>query len=130
MKIAVDFPSIVFREGPQRVLDLARAVEDLGYDCWWPSRSRRWTRCRAGACGSASSIGMQLMLAPPPRTDADRGFYKDLDLIGERAAIVAAMGFDWASVNVTAIFQAGARSVDAMIERLGEILERIRAEVG
>ena len=32
MKIAVDFPSIVFREGPQRVLDLARGIEDLGYD--------------------------------------------------------------------------------------------------
>ena len=77
-----------------------------------------------------ASIGMQLMLAPPPRTDADKGFYKDLDAIGERAAIVAAMGFDWASVNVTAIFQAGARSVDAMIERLGEILGLIRAEAG
>ena len=32
MKIAVDFPSIAFREGPQRVLDLAKAIEDLGYD--------------------------------------------------------------------------------------------------
>ena len=76
------------------------------------------------------AIGMQLMLAPPPRTDADKGFYKDLDAIGERAAVVKALGFDWASVNVTAIFQAGARSVDAMIDRLGEILERIRAETG
>jgi len=76
------------------------------------------------------SIGMQLMLAPPPRTDADKGFYKDLDAIGERAAVVKALGFDWASVNVTAMFQAGARSVEAMIDRLGEILERIRAETG
>ena len=73
-------------------------------------------------------IGMQLMLAPPPRTDADKGFYKDLDAIGERAAVVNALGFDWTSVNVTAMFQAGARSVEAMIDRLGEIIERIRAE--
>ncbi|WP_419841832.1 TIGR03619 family F420-dependent LLM class oxidoreductase [Candidatus Poriferisodalis sp.] len=76
------------------------------------------------------AIGMQLMLAPPPRTEADKGFYGDLDLIGERAAVVAALGFDWTSVNATAVFQAGARSVDAMIERLGEIAARIRAETG
>jgi len=48
----------------------------------------------------------------------------------ERAAGVSALGFDWAAVNVTAMFQAGARSVEAMIDRLGEILERIRAETG
>jgi hypothetical protein len=32
------------------------------------------------------------------------------------------------SLNATAIFQAGARSVDAMIAELGALHERIRAE--
>ena len=39
------------------------------------------------------------------------------------------MGFDWTSVNATAIFQAGARSVDAMVEQLDLIHARIRNEV-
>jgi len=73
-----------------------------------------------------SSIGMQLMLAPPPRTDEDKRFYSDLDRVEERAAVVAAMGFDWPAVNATALFQSGARSVDAMVEQLDEIHTRIR----
>ena len=82
---------------------------------------------RAEAAGrDRSEIGMQLMLAPPPRTDADKQFYGDLDRVEERAAVVAAMGFDWTAVNATAIFQAGARSVDAMIDQLQQIHERIR----
>jgi len=40
------------------------------------------------------------------------------------------MGFEWTSVNATGIFQAGARSVDAMIEQLDVIHGRIRSEVG
>ena len=32
MKIAVEFPSVAYREGPERVLDLARAIEEIGYD--------------------------------------------------------------------------------------------------
>jgi probable F420-dependent oxidoreductase len=73
-----------------------------------------------------ASIGMQLMLAPPPRTEEDKRFYGDLDRIEERAAVVAAMGFEWTAVNATAVFQAGARSVDAMIEQLQLIHERVR----
>ena len=41
-----------------------------------------------------------------------------------------AMGFGWAAVNATAIFQAGARSVDAMIDQLRDLHGKIRAEVG
>ncbi|MFT5530524.1 MAG: putative F420-dependent oxidoreductase [Candidatus Poriferisodalaceae bacterium] len=74
------------------------------------------------------SIGMQVMLAPPPVTDEDKRFYMDLDTITARAARVKEMGFDWTAVNATAVFQAGARSVDAIIDRLGEIHEAIRAE--
>tara|TARA_B100000579_G_scaffold263097_1_gene216800 strand:- start:531 stop:1439 length:909 start_codon:yes stop_codon:yes gene_type:complete len=77
-----------------------------------------------------SELGFQLMLQPPPRIAADKLFYADLDAVAERAAVVSAMGFDWTSVNATAIFQAGARSVDAMIEQLEAIHTRIRKEVG
>ena len=69
------------------------------------------------------------MLQPPPRSDAYKLFYTDLDAVAERAAVVNAMGFEWTSVNATAIFQAGARSVDAMIEQLEAIHTRIRTEV-
>ena len=55
-------------------------------------------------------------------------FYANLDAIAERAAVVKAMGFEWTSVNATAVFQAGARSVDAMIEQLEVIHTRIRSE--
>lgn len=77
-----------------------------------------------------AAVGTQMMLAPPPRNEEDKLFYTDLDTIGERAAVLAAMGFDWTSVNATAVFQAGARTVDAMVDRLGEIYERVRREVG
>ncbi len=88
-------------------------------------------RERASEAGrDPASIGTQMMLAPPPRNEQDKLFYTDLDTIGERAAVVAAMGFDWTSVNATAVFQAGARTVDAMIDRLGEIYERLRRETG
>jgi hypothetical protein len=47
-----------------------------------------------------------------------------------RVAELKAMGFGWAAVNATAIFQAGARSVDAMIDALAGLHDRLRAEVG
>jgi hypothetical protein len=40
------------------------------------------------------------------------------------------MGFGWVALNATAIFQAGARSVDAMLEALGALHGALRAEVG
>ena len=32
MKLAVEFPSVSYREGPAAVADLARAIERIGYD--------------------------------------------------------------------------------------------------
>ena len=32
MKLAVEFPSVAFREGPAKVAELARAIEEIGYD--------------------------------------------------------------------------------------------------
>ena len=32
MKLSVEFPSVAYREGPQGVIRLAKAIEDIGYD--------------------------------------------------------------------------------------------------
>jgi hypothetical protein len=40
------------------------------------------------------------------------------------------MGFGWVALNATAIFQAGARSVEAMTEQLATLHDRLRAEIG
>ena len=72
-------------------------------------------------------IGLQQMLDVPPRGDSGKAFYADLDAVVARAEAVTEMGFGWGALNATAIFQAGARSVDAMIDQLGVLHERIRA---
>ena len=77
-----------------------------------------------------AAIGLQMMLDLPPRGDAGKGFYGDVGRVVQRAGAVAEMGFEWGTLNATAIFQAGFRSVDAMIDKLGELHGAIRAEVG
>jgi probable F420-dependent oxidoreductase len=77
-----------------------------------------------------AAIGLQSMVAPPPRDAAGKQFYAEHDRVVARAADLSAMGFQWVSLNATAIFQAGARSVDAMIDALGRLHARLRAEVG
>ena len=77
-----------------------------------------------------AAIGLQSMVAPPPRDAAGKGFYADHAAVAARAAALGAMGFEWIAINATAIFQAGARSVDAMIEALERLHGRLRAEVG
>ena len=32
VKLAVEFPSVAYREGPEAVLRLARAIEEIGFD--------------------------------------------------------------------------------------------------
>lgn len=76
-----------------------------------------------------SEIGMQMMLQPPPTKEADKRYYADHDQVVRRAARLAEMGFDWVSLNATAVFQAGARSVGAMIEELAQLRAKIAAEV-
>jgi probable F420-dependent oxidoreductase len=75
-------------------------------------------------------IGLQQMLDFPPRGDSGKGFYADLDLVEARAVAVKEMGFEWGALNATAIFQSGARSVAAMIDKLGQLHERLRAATG
>src|SRR3989442_14146192 len=70
------------------------------------------------------------MVASPPRDAAGKRFYAEHDRIVARAVDLKAMGFEWIALNATAIFQAGARSVDAMIDVLGALHTKIRGEVG
>jgi probable F420-dependent oxidoreductase len=76
------------------------------------------------------TLGMQAMLAPPPRDAGGKTFYQDHDRVVARAEQVQKLGFDWLAVNATAIFQAGARSTDAIIDALGRIHARLRDAVG
>jgi probable F420-dependent oxidoreductase len=76
------------------------------------------------------TIGLQGMVAPPPRDAEGRRFYAEPDRVVARVGELQAMGFQWAALNATALFQAGARSVDAMIDALGALHAKIRAEVG
>ncbi|MGH7412786.1 MAG: LLM class F420-dependent oxidoreductase [Candidatus Rokuibacteriota bacterium] len=75
-------------------------------------------------------IGLQSMVAPPPRDAAGKTFYADHDAVVARVAALKAMGFGWVALNATATFQAGARSVEAMTEQLARLHDRLRAEVG
>ena len=76
------------------------------------------------------AIGLQSMVATPPQDAAGKRFYADRDAVVARVAELRSIGFQWAALNATAMFQAGARSVDAMIEALHALHDRIRAEVG
>jgi alkanesulfonate monooxygenase SsuD/methylene tetrahydromethanopterin reductase-like flavin-dependent oxidoreductase (luciferase family) len=78
------------------------------------------------------AIGLQSMVASPPRAEdaAGRRFYADADQVVRRVVELRGMGFEWVAINATAIFQGGARSVDAMIGALRLLHDRIRAAVG
>lgn len=78
-----------------------------------------------------ASIGLQSMIAPPPRSDDANAkqFYADHEAVVARVGELKEMGFQAAAVNATAIFQAGARSVDAMIDALAAIHEKVTAAI-
>jgi probable F420-dependent oxidoreductase len=115
-----------------------RRVGHLG-DGWLASRvtgagdARRaidTIRRHAEAAGrDPDAIGLQSMVAPPPRDAEGKRFYAEPDRVVARVAALRTMGFEWATLNATAIFQAGARSVDAMIDALASLHARLRAEV-
>lgn len=75
-------------------------------------------------------IGFQMMLDVPVTDDAGRTFYGDMDRIAKAAERIHKLGFEWATVNMTAIFQSGARTPEAMIDVLGQIHDRIHKEFG
>ncbi len=76
------------------------------------------------------AIGLQAMLAPPPNDRGGKTFYQDHDRVVARAEELASFGFGWVAINATAIFQSGARTVDAMIDELDAIHTRLRAALG
>ncbi|HSE04029.1 MAG TPA: LLM class F420-dependent oxidoreductase [Methylomirabilota bacterium] len=116
-----------------------RRVGRLG-DGWLASRVTDATSAReaieaihrhAEAAGrDPATIGLQSMVAPPPRDVAGKAFYTDHDAVVARVAALKAMGFGWVALNATAIFQAGARSVEAITAQLATLHDRLRAEVG
>lgn len=75
-------------------------------------------------------IGLQMMLQPPPTRPEDKDYYADHDRVVRRVEELAGLDFEWVSLNATAVFQAGARSVDAMIEQLAQLHQKIHAAVG
>jgi probable F420-dependent oxidoreductase len=116
-----------------------RRVGQLG-DGWLASRvtdaasARRALdaiRRHAEAAGrDPGAIALQSMVAPPPKDAEAKRFYAEPDRVVARVVELQAMGFGWVSLNATAIFQAGARSVDAMLEALGTLHGKLRAAVG
>jgi probable F420-dependent oxidoreductase len=102
-----------------RITDAASAREAIG-------AIHRYARAAGRDPGS---IGLQSMVAPPPRDAEGRRFYAEPDRVIARVAELKAMGFGWVALNATAVFQAGARSVDAMLEALATLHDRIRREV-
>ena len=79
-------------------------------------------RQHAEAAGrDPAKLGYQMMLDAPPRDDAGKGFYRDHDLVFAAAERIQSLGFEWLAINMTAMFQAGARSVEAMVEQLGDL---------
>ena len=87
-------------------------------------------RAAEAAGRDPGAIGLQAMLAPPPRDPEGRAFYQDHDRVARRAEEVRDMGFDWMAINATAVFQAGARRVDDMVDELGRLHTRLRDAVG
>lgn len=76
-----------------------------------------------------ASLGTQMMLTTPPRNPGDKAFYADIDRVVDRAHEVSSWGIECGALNATAIFQSGARSVDAMLDVLAECFTRIKSEV-
>ncbi|HIE83625.1 MAG TPA: LLM class F420-dependent oxidoreductase [Dehalococcoidia bacterium] len=79
-----------------------------------------------------NTLGFQAQLSPPPRNNdpASRNFYANPEDVAATALLAKSIGFDWATINVTGVFVAGARSLDAIIESLTILHDKIRQEVG
>ncbi|MFT5394520.1 MAG: alkanesulfonate monooxygenase SsuD, partial [Gammaproteobacteria bacterium] len=108
---------------------LASQVEDASF----AKHAMDTIKTHAQAAGrDPDQIGWQSMIAPPPRPgdEGAKTYYADHDRVAARVGAIKEMGFEFAAVNATAVFQAGARSVDAMIDALGALHDRLRQEVG
>lgn len=102
-------------------------------DAEYAKRAMDVIKAAATAAGrDPEALGWQGQIAPPPRPGdtTAKMYYADLDQVAKRVVDLKSMGFEWAAVNATAVFQSGARSVEAMIDALGNIHDRLRSEVG
>ena len=79
-----------------------------------------------------AALGVQSQAAAPPRSDdsAAKRFWAEPAQVAGVAGRIRDAGFDGVAVNATGMFQAGARSLDALIDALGAHHEAIRREVG
>ena len=77
-----------------------------------------------------NDIGMQMMLDVPPRDEAGKQFYKHAYNVLARAEAVKSAGFEWGALNATAMFQAGYKSVDALVDQLAVLHDALRAHLG
>ena len=79
-----------------------------------------------------AELEFQCQLASPPRAGdpGTRDFWARTADVASTAAAAQETGFGWASVNVTGVFVAGARTPDALVQALGELHDAIRAETG
>ena len=75
-----------------------------------------------------SLLGFQAQISPPPRPDdpSSRTFYADAAQVAAVAIAMREAGFGWATLNVTGVFLAGARSGEAMAEALQALHDRLR----
>ena len=88
----------------------ARHAEAAGRDPT-PSACRRCSRRRRTTAPARTSTPTTIASSPAPSRCRD-------------------LGFGWLAMNATAIFQAGARTVDEMIEHLAALHTRLRAALG
>lgn len=106
---------------------LATAIEDIAV----ASRCVEKIAGYAEAVGrDPNEIGLQMMLDVPPRDEAGKQFYTNPDNVLRRATLVKEAGFEWGALNATAMFQAGYKSVDALIDQLELLHNKLRSELG
>lgn len=106
---------------------LATAIEDVEVAKSFTQRIRQYAE-EAGR--DPDQIGMQMMLDVPPRDEAGKQFYKNVDNVIARAEAVKSAGFECGALNATAMFQAGYRSVGALIDQLAVLHDGLRSTLG
>jgi hypothetical protein len=130
MRLSLQFPTIVYREGPEALAQIARAAERIGFDqidffdhvvMGHPMEGR-----------DPQKLGFQAQITAPfePDDPVGRGFHSSPERIAAVAASARQAGFGWAAINGIAVHANGARNVDALAEDLERIHERVRVEVG